>query len=253
MSNDYAIRRNNEAYPESLDRAINIVAGFRNVVNNPNIPKKGKFNLKNTKGETKEENKVAFAQNKKGTYDQSKVQCYHCKKLGHYAKDCPDKNKPAVTNTQQSETQQNDNNNNSNNKGEVCHTQFGFHNITEEIIEDKITLSQKQEESVLRSWLLLDNQSTTDIFCDASLLTNIKTVNVTLRLSTNAGVMYCNEKGELKGYGEVWYHKEAITNILSLKNVKKVYRVTYDSEGTDTFEVYRPQGNLKFKCSPEGL
>ena len=42
-------------------------------------------------------------------------------------------------------------------------------------------------------------------------------------------------KAFVKNYGEVWFDTRAITNILSLKNVKNKYRVTYDSESEDVF------------------
>jgi len=37
------------------------------------------------------------------------------------------------------------------------------------------------------------------------------------------------KKGDLNSYGTVHYHPDGIRNILHLKNVKKKYRVSYDS------------------------
>ena len=42
-----------------------------------------------------------------------------------------------------------------------------------------------------------------------------------LHLDTNGGTLKTTTKGVLKNYGEVWYSPEAITNILSLKNIIK--------------------------------
>jgi len=42
-----------------------------------------------------------------------------------------------------------------------------------------------------------------------------------------------NKVGDLPGYGTVWFYEDSIANILSLNNVKKKYRVTYDSAAYD--------------------
>ena len=45
-----------------------------------------------------------------------------------------------------------------------------------------------------------------------------------------------------------------VANILSLNNVKKKYRVTYDSTASDCFEVHRADGTKRvFKPSKKGL
>ena len=61
------------------------------------------------------------------------------------------------------------------------------------------------------------------------------------------------QKGILNGYGEVWYHPDAITNILSLNNVKKKWQVPYDSNGQDRFTVHKPEKLIHFDCSKNGL
>ena len=55
----------------------------------------------------------------------------------------------------------------------------------------------------------------------------------------------------------MWYHQKAITNILSLNNVKKTYKITYkityNSANQDKFVVTKPGTRLEFKPSKEGL
>ena len=52
-------------------------------------------------------------------------------------------------------------------------------------------------------------------------------------LHSNSGAVLVTMKGDLKGYGTVWYHPTGIANILSLNNVRKKYQVTFDSGSTE--------------------
>lgn len=40
----------------------------------------------------------------------------------------------------------------------------------------------------------------------------------------NAGTTSVTKKGDLKGYGTIWYHLDGIANIISLNKVKKKNR-----------------------------
>jgi len=86
------------------------------------------------------------------------------------------------------------------------------------------------------------------------LLKNVCDAKKPLSLHCNAGMATVNKVGDLAGYGTVWYFEEGIANILSLNNVKKKYRVTYDSTASDCFEVHRADGTKHiFKPSKKGL
>jgi hypothetical protein len=70
----------------------------------------------------------------------------------------------------------------------------------------------------------------------------------------NAVVTSTSQVGDLPGYGEVWFHKNGIANILALARVKEKYRVTYNSEGGNSFQVWKPDGTAReFHESPGGL
>ena len=106
----------------------------------------------------------------------------------------------------------------------------------------------------MKNWLLLDNQSTMDIFCNFNVLKNVRRMSDILYLETNSGTLKTNQKRVLQNYGEVWYSKEAMTNILSLKNVIKKYKVSYNSMAGNQFVVHKPDGrDLIFKQSSNGL
>ncbi len=106
----------------------------------------------------------------------------------------------------------------------------------------------------MKKWLLLDNCSSTDVFCNESILTNIRKVNETMSLSTNAGTVVVKQKGTLPGYGDVWFSKKAITNCLSLRNVKKKgFHVSYDSKSQDKFVARKGNTVMSFTPHPNGL
>jgi hypothetical protein len=86
--------------------------------------------------------------------------------------------------------------------------------------EDGMTFHQ-EEQIVPNSWILLDNQSTVDVFCNRSLLTNVRETNKVMNIRCNAGVTRTNMVGELNGYGTVWYNPKGIAKILSLSQVEK--------------------------------
>lgn len=67
----------------------------------------------------------------------------------------------------------------------------------------------------------LDSMSSVDMFGDRRMLNNIHQVDETMRIICNSGTVSVNQMGYLEGHGNVWYHLEAIANILSLSNVQK--------------------------------
>ena len=57
-----------------------------------------------------------------------------------------------------------------------------------------------------------------------------------------AGKAVISKKGDLKGYGTVWFYLEGIANILSLSNVQRKHRVTFNSTPNEVFLVYKVDG-----------
>jgi hypothetical protein len=68
--------------------------------------------------------------------------------------------------------------------------------------------------------------------------------------------MVVTKKAEISGYhAHVWYNKNAIANILSLRNVIKQYPVTYDSD-YEMFVVHREsvgKKNMEFRMHESGI
>ena len=81
--------------------------------------------------------------------------------------------------------------------------------------------------SVPTSYILLENQSTVDVFCNPTILQNIRASDWNLNLGFYTVTVPVNQVGGLPGFGRVWYHPKGIANILGLSNVddNEKYRV----------------------------
>jgi len=123
-------------------------------------------------------------------------------------------------------------------------------------VQSHVVCNVQEKAGIPNTWILLDSQSTVDVFCNARLLSNVRDAKRQLVLHCNAGTTIVTKKGDLKGYGTVWLHPEGIANILSLSNVSKKYRVTYDSGDKEEqgLVVHKEDGSKRvFSPSRKGL
>jgi len=104
------------------------------------------------------------------------------------------------------------------------------------------------------TWILLGNQSTHDVFSNPSLLQNIWRAKGLLYIHTQAGTATTAWKGDLDGYGPMWFCKGGIANILSLSKVQERYQVTFDSRSDNEFVVHKLDGQIRmFKQLQRGF
>ena len=95
--------------------------------------------------------------------------------------------------------------------------------------------------------ILLDSESSESIFNDLSLLHNIRAGDPPLALHTNGGDRQASQRGDYHGLGTpltVWADPESLANILALRDVRKIARVTLDTAEELAFIVHLPGGNL---------
>jgi hypothetical protein len=106
----------------------------------------------------------------------------------------------------------------------------------------------------LRDMILLDNQSTVDLFCNRKLVSHVWETDESMTVHGNGGTLSTKMKAHVTNYGDVWFDFKAITNILSLKNVREKVHVTYDSHGEGSFQVHKPNGiDIHFRMHADGL
>ena len=60
---------------------------------------------------------------------------------------------------------------------------------------------------------------------------NIHNVKQQMTVQGNGGMLTTSQKATLSSYREVWFHKDAITNVLSHKNMWENFPVMYDGDG----------------------
>ena len=91
----------------------------------------------------------------------------------------------------------------------------------------------------LRNVILLDSQSTMDLFCNPNLINKIRKSKSMMKLQSNGGRIVVNQKATMSGYhAKAWFSRKAIANIFALSNLIKQYHVTYDSKD-QMFVVHR--------------
>ena len=149
-----------------------------------------------------------------------------CNQFGHYKSDCPGK----VNN--QSET----------------HEEVSTPQITLTTLHISLAVTREQ---INPMWILCDNESTVDVFKNKSILVNIRKTNNPIRLKGIEGNMIeVGEKGDLLGYGRVYYHPQVTANVLSFFNMAKRFQsIVYNNQERDAFLVTRDNGSI-MECVP---
>ena len=119
-----------------------------------------------------------------------------------------------------------------------------------------MTFSMQCKHTIPTTWILLDNQATTDVFGNATLLHDLHKVTTPLHIHGITGVQVITQQGTLPGHGTVWYHPHVTVNILSMTKLKQQYHITYDSGKENAFIVREPDAThtkYVFKESHDGL
>jgi len=234
----------NEQYPKTITDATNVLSNHR--FDNYKQLKSERKSKKDDKDKEEDNPKLSFAQ--------ATTVCYCCGKPNHKSSQCRLKEKipkdewainkdPKLKESAQAHVQTEKTENNESKKGNIetakAEAWAGVH-------------FQFYQADEMRNMILLDNESTTNVFCNALMVENIRETPDKLYLTTSAGVMTTNLKATLPGWGDVWFDPATVTNILSYAQVRDRYRVEYNYDD-DVFIVHLGAKDVKFERTPVGL
>ena len=92
----------------------------------------------------------------------------------------------------------------------------------------------------LQDWIHLDSASTCSICSNPSYLTQLKTIEHPLNLSTNGGILCTNQQVQIPKFGNIWYAPKAVAIILSMAELEDRYCIMYDLAKEKAFVIHLP-------------
>ncbi len=161
------------------------------------------------------------------------VCCKKCNKLGHTLAVCPKSKPPKQVHTINANV---DNASVASNTSSII-----------------ILAQQGRRGSIDPNFLLLDSQSTINLFSNPNHVDNVLPASQPIQVHCNKGVM---PNGNVADFGtnEVYINPDGIANVLSLYLLGQKHHITYDSKDRGgVFKVHTSGGLLEFKPTSTGL
>ena len=90
---------------------------------------------------------------------------------------------------------------------------------------------------LIRTWLLLYSQSTSNMLCNQKLLKNIRKSNGYITIHCNAVSKPVEIIGDLLGYRIVWFDRSAIASILSLSRATHCFHAQFENWNGNHFSL----------------
>jgi hypothetical protein len=245
-------------FPKTLEDASQVLSAHR--VDNFGKKKAHQANPSNGNGNRAQDQQQAPATEEVPalSFIQMEGRCYCCGNKGHMADKCPRKDKIpktewAISKAKNLEAQ-------SHVTAPVASQPPSVvtmpHSATPSVagwigVQTHHAFSGYDTKEDMKAAIGVDTMSTCSIFGNGDFLTNIRFVDVPLELGTNAGNLHVRMQGDLKGFGPVWYHPEAIANILAFHEMKNKFEIIWDQAG-DRFIICAGTPT-EFKCCGNGL
>ena len=74
----------------------------------------------------------------------------------------------------------------------------------------------------MQNKILLDSGSSTTVFCNENYCNTIKP-SETVEIKTNGGTIFMNERCMVPDLGRGYFHKNGLTNIIGLRDMRKKF------------------------------
>ena len=260
-----------DQYPKTYVAANNVLSNHRFDPAYAENKKKRREHEKKSHSNKESTDKPSEDEPVQLSFAQIEGRCYCCGKKGHNSPKCRDNSKPKsewyINKTKEAQfLQQQSSAGGSNSGGDQASVAASTNNSTsnttaEKEIQFSWAFSQfpmehamfAQTSADMRNWILLDNESTVDLFCNRDMVSNIRDAGQTLVLATNGGPAQITQKATVADYGEVWFSDQAITNVFSMANMEDRHRITYDSAKESAIIVHTPNKQVKFKRGSNNL
>jgi hypothetical protein len=137
---------------------------------------------------------------------------------------------------------------------EQSHAQLGVVSVEDARSEPRSGYTFATRTLLLRNHLLLDNQSSVHIMCNPDFVNDIRELSQPMILKSNGGILPINEVADFEGFKrEMWFSRNAMTNILSFSLVKSEYIITYDGDAFIIHQVDKGYSDMVFKPHKSGL
>lgn len=128
----------------------------------------------------------------------------------------------------------------------------GFHTTAEHetaqcFIETDLESTVKENANLLHTDdILADNQATVSIFHNRRYLRNVRPADKHLKVHGIGGHLIATQVGDFGNFGQVYYHPEAVANILSFYELQRKYQIEYNNKIEDAFIVTTDKAKIKF-------
>ena len=240
-----------DEFPKTLTLAINTLSTQnyekdRNSINNNNNQNNNKEKNSYKDDRSEHEKKT---ENPTYTFATMEYKCYCCGGKGHKSPQCPLKDKipktdwafnKATINYMKTQSEKSNDTSLSNPKKQE---QNGW----------AATQIKSETQSDMKNKVLLDSGATTSIFCNPKYCQQIKNANIPIKIQTNSGNMMATKSCYIPELGRAYYNGCGMTNIIGLSQMRKKYRVTYDSQKEPAFYIHMKNKIIKFPETEEGL
>eukprot|EP01042_Synura_sphagnicola_P011164 gene11164-14277_t len=142
--------------------------------------------------------------------------CLECAQPGHIARNCPNKDKAKSK------------------KVKFVGTHVGNNAAVSSILRTDVDHDAgvafpavQKGWKLPESWILLDNQATISVFGTQTKLSNIRKCAVPMEVTGVGGSIITDTVGEFEPFGTVYYHPQALGNILCFADVEDKFRIEY--------------------------